>query len=277
MDATTIVHHLHVLGGIARSSQLCRRGVTRAQLARAAGQGDIVRVRNGVYAVAHFNSSVRTAAAHGGELCCASALRHYGVWTLEQSDRVHVWLGPDARAHRHDGCRCVTHRDQGVAAFGVVSLVQALIQTARCLGSEAFFVSFESAWNLGLLTSADRALVRQGLPARFRYLVDIARSDADSGIESLLRLRLARLGIPVECQVLIDRVGRVDFVLAGQIILEVDGRLNHDGPSQRHRDLVRDAEASAAGYDTLRFDYALVVHDWPRVERAILAALSRLR
>ncbi len=277
MDAATIAHHLRVLGGIARSSQLRRRGATGAQLARAVARGRVDRVRNGVYAVSYLDPTVRAAAAHGGELCCASALRHHGVWTLEDPERLHVWVGPDARVHRHDGCRCVTHRDDGRAAFGVVSVVQALIQSARCLGSEAFFVSFESAWHMGLLTSADRALVRQGLPARFRYLVDIARPDAESGIESLLRLRLSRLGIPLECQVLIARVGRVDFVLAGRIVLEVDGRLNHDGPSLRHRDLVRDAEAAAAGYETLRFDYALIVYDWPRVERAILAALARLR
>ena len=71
------------------------------------------------------------------------------------------------------------------------------------------------------------------------YLVDIARPDAESGIESLLRLRLARLGIRLESQVLVAGVGRVDFVLAGRIILEVDGRLNHDGPAQRHRACAR--------------------------------------
>ncbi|MFI8633487.1 endonuclease domain-containing protein [Microbacterium sp. NPDC077663] len=108
-------------------------------------------------------------------------------------------------------------------------------------------------------------------------IVDIARPDAESGIESLLRLRLSRLGIRLESQVLVAGVGRVDFVLAGRLILEVDGRLNHEGPSRRHRDLVRDAEAAAAGYETLRFDYALVVHDWPRVQRAILAAVARIR
>jgi very-short-patch-repair endonuclease len=171
----------------------------------------------------------------------------------------------------------VAHRDDGVAAFGVVPVVHALIQSARCLGPEGFFAAFESAWNLGLLSRSDRALIRQGLPARFRWLVDIARPDAESGIESLLRLRLLRLGIALDCQVLISGVGRVDFLLADRIILEVDGRLNHDGPSRRHHDLVRDAEAAAAGYETLRFDYALVVHDWPRVQRAILAVLGRTR
>jgi hypothetical protein len=39
---------------------------------------------------------------------------------------------------------------------------------------------------------------------------------------------------------------------------------------------VRDAVASTYGLDTLRFDYALVVHDWPLVEAAILAKVERM-
>lgn len=262
-----------MLGGIARTSQLCAQGTTRLRLARAAERGAVDRIRPGVYAAGVLAPGVRTAAAHGGELACASALRHFGVWVLEPAPRLHVWVGPNARTHVHDGCRCVTHRDGGAASFGVVSLTRALVQCASCLGAEAFFAAFESAWAQGLLTAADRVEIRSDLLARFRWLVDIARPDAGSGLESLLRLRLLRLGIALACQVPIPRVGRVDFVLAGCIVLEVDGRDNHDGPSQRHRDLVRDAEAAAAGYETLRFDYALVVHDWPRVERAILARL----
>jgi very-short-patch-repair endonuclease len=75
--------------------------------------------------------------------------------------------------------------------------------------------------------------------------------------------------------VIIDGVGEVDFVIGGRLILEADGRENHDGTDKRHKDLVRDAKAAALGYRTLRFDYDLIVHDWPVVEAAILAALSR--
>ena len=34
------------------------------------------------------------------------------------------------------------------------------------------------------------------------------------------------------------------------------------GCRHRHKDLRRDANAAAWGYVTLRFDYAMVVHDW---------------
>lgn len=84
-------------------------------------------------------------------------------------------------------------------------------------------------------------------------------------------------GITLDCQVRIPTVGRVDFVLDGRLILEADGKAHHAGSAQRHRDLVRDAVASALGYETLRFDYAQIVHAWPTVEAAVLAAIVRLR
>ncbi len=106
-------------------------------------------------------------------------------------------------------------------------------------------------------------------------MVDLARSDAESGLESLLRLRLHRLGIPLRTQIEVPGVGRVDFVLGDRLILEVDGRTGHDDDESRHKDRMRDVTAAAHGFDTLRFDYALVVHDWPIVEQAILAKIAR--
>lgn len=90
-----------------------------------------------------------------------------------------------------------------------------------------------------------------------------------------MRLRLHVLGITVDTQVAISGVGRVDFVVGGRVIIEADGKGNHDGSSARHRDLQRDAAASRLEYETLRFDYAMILHEWDAVVAAILAAVSR--
>lgn len=140
-----------------------------------------------------------------------------------------------------------------------------------------FFAAYESAWSLGLIGADERRRVRAALPARARWLVDIARHDADSGLESIIRLRLHLLGIRVETQVSIDGVGRVDVVVERRVILEADGKDNHAGRSERHRDLSRDAAASRLGYETLRFDYAMIIHEWDMVLAAILGALARSR
>jgi len=151
-----------------------------------------------------------------------------------------------------------------------------MLHLYRCQGEQAFFAAFESAWRLRLLSRAARSRIRASLPASARWLVDLARPDADSGLESLLRFRLHILGVRLDCQVEVPGVGRVDFVIGRRLILELDGKDNHDGGKMRHKDLVRDAAASARGYETLRFDYAQIIHDWPTVRRAILGALTRL-
>lgn len=275
MRTSSVIDLVARSGGVMRRAALLRRGATVADVRRAVRGEALVRLRDGVLALPDADPSVTTAAMHGGSVACASALRHFGVWLWDDERRLHVWLGTSGRRHPHPGCRCVTHHDAGAAAFGVVSIVQALVQVATCLGDEVFFAAFESAWRRGLIDRAQRAEVRAGLRAGHRWLVDIARADADSGLESILRLRLSRLGIRLRSQVRIIGVGVVDFLLDGRIILEVDGRENHDGVSLRHKDLRRDAIAAAQGFETLRFDYAMVLHEWHLVEAAVLARRAR--
>lgn len=263
------------LGGYARGTQLQRFGFTRQSLSRDVRAGAIVRLRPGVFAALPVPSAVRQAVEHGGALTCASALRAAGVWVLPRADRIHVWLSPSQHALAHPGCTCTSHYYSGDPPIGTASIEIALAHLYKCAGDEAFFAAFESAWNLGKLATRQRKRVRAMLPRRARWLVDLARSDADSGLESLLRLRMHLLGIRLDCQVIIRGVGKVDFVVGGRLIIEADGKGNHEG-GLRHKDLVRDAAASRLGFETLRFDYAQIVHDWPTVHAAISGALERL-
>ncbi|GGD73386.1 endonuclease domain-containing protein [Microbacterium murale] len=273
-DPASLISHL---GGIARGVQLQQFGVTRQGLAAAVSAGQIRRVRPGTFAALDANAADLAAVRHGGALTCSAALRRHGVWVLSSDTAPHVWVGTRGRVHQHPGCVCVSHYFRGVPPLSLAEVEQALVHLYRCEGAESFFASFESAWRLGLLSTPARKRIRDALPASDRWLVDFARRDADSGLESLLRLRLHLLGIALECQVQIDGVGRVDFVAGGRLIIEVDGRENHDGRSLRHKDLMRDAAASALGLETLRFDYAQVMYDWPSVQHAIVGALARLR
>lgn len=268
-------HVIDQHGGIARGTQLATFGFTRTDLAESVNSGVIERIRPGVFSIGKTHAAVKVAAAHGGALTCAAALRHHGVWVLRDDAAPHVWLGRSGRRHPHVGCACVEHFRPGRMTLGVAPLETALVHAFHCYGAEFFFCAFESAWNQRRLSVAARRSIRSALPQSAQWLIDLARDDAQSGLESLVRLRLHMRGIRVETQVSIDGVGRVDFVIGGRIILESDGEENHGGASKRHKDLRRDAVASALGYETLRFDYALIVHHWPVVIRAIEAALAR--
>lgn len=265
------------LGGIAHGATLQKHGVSRGELTKAVRAGHLDRLRPGLFVTSDLDDDVRCAAVHGGALTCAVALRLHGIWVLSDDRQPHVWVGRRGRVHEHSACRCKTHFFRGLVPVGLVPVETALIHLHRCDGDESFFASLESALRLHKLSHAALLRIRAALPSYARWLVDFARSDADSGLESILRLRLHILGLVLTTQVVLGGVGRVDFVIGDRLILEVDGKENHTSAEHRHRDLIRDAAASALGYETLRFDYAQVIHDWPSVQAAILAALTRLR
>ena len=265
------------LGGVARGTRLQAFGCSRSRLGAECRAGRIVRVRSGVFASRGAAIDVVAAAAHGGALTCGSALRIREVWTLEAPTEVHVWMGLGGRRHHPKQCGCVAHFTRGRMDVGIAPIEVALTHAYACYGEEFFFAAYESAWNKRMLTAAARAHVRSALPATARWLVDFARPDAESGLESLVRLRLHLIGVAVRTQVVVDGVGRVDFVIEGRVILEADGRDNHEGAEKRHRDLMRDAVASGLGFETLRFDYSMILYSWDVVAAAILAALARAR
>ena len=257
-------------------AELRARGFGYTWVRAALHHGVISRVRRGVYARPWACRDLVRATAHGGTLACVSAARHLGLWVLDDAPEVHVWL-PSRHHYVHEGCDCVAHWDDSRAGAGtaVPPVRQILRQILHCRGTEEFFVVLESALRQRLAGASDLRWLRSRTNAAAREAIDLARKDADSGLESLLRWRLRHLGVSVRTQVPIAGVGVVDAVIGDRLLIELDGRENHDGTSMRHKDLVRDANAALWGYTTLRFDYALVVHDWELVEAAILGALGR--
>lgn len=263
------------LGRMARTAELRRRGVTSAELTRAVREGRAVRPRQGVYALPDAPDALFHAAEHGGTIGCSGAAALHGLWTLDIPEQHHVWMGA-AGTPRSACSGCRIHWDEGHVEVGILPPVaNVLLQIARCEGEEAFFTALESAFRQSRLSPGATAWLWRHIPLELRWLLAFARADADSGLESLIRLRLHRVGIEVRSQVHIRDVGEVDFVLGDCLIVEADGRDNHERERERAKDLRRDARAAAQGYVTLRFSYALIVHDWVTVEAAILGMMTR--
>ncbi|WP_159501354.1 type IV toxin-antitoxin system AbiEi family antitoxin domain-containing protein [Microbacterium sp. 18062] len=252
-------------------------GVSRTELTARLATGDLTRLRRGVYATGDACPAVSAAASHGGALACVTAARHLGLWVLCEETSVHVWLRASGH-RRHDpaaGCDCVEHWDEGPAvdSFGIPSVPRILRQILACRGVEEFFVMLESALRHGSITAEGLGWLRDHTNPAARDAMELARSDADSGLESLLRWRLRRLGLSIRTQRQIHAVGVVDILIGNRLLIEADGVDNHASAPLRHKDLVRDANAAAWRYVTLHFDYALIVHDWDLVERAILGQI----
>lgn len=271
-----MVRVLTELGKIADSRQLRAGGVTAPEIKAALNMGLVQRIRRGVYCLPDVHPMVRAAAAHGGAVTCVSLLKAWGIWLLHDDPGVHVWLGSGGRHHEHADCHCTAHYSRGNSGVGWVTIALALVHLYVCQGTEAFICAFESAWNQGRLSSAARTTVRNGLPKNARWLVDHATNLAASGLETLIRFRLRHFGFKIVAQYAVGR-DVVDLLIEDLLLVEADGKLNHDGPNRRHKDLMRDARTSARGFETLRFDFAQIVYDWPSVLKAILAGLERAK
>ncbi|WP_344342725.1 endonuclease domain-containing protein [Agrococcus versicolor] len=110
-------------------------------------------------------------------------------------------------------------------------------------------------------------------PQRVRTLLD-RLDDAESGLESIVRLRLRALGVTVRAQVWIG-TRRVDLLVGERLVVECDGA-EHHGVWQAHEaDRARDRALTALGFVVVRLTYRQILDDWPVVEQDLLAIIRR--
>ncbi|GAA0998470.1 hypothetical protein GCM10009563_22630 [Subtercola frigoramans] len=125
------------------------------------------------------------------------------------------------------------------------------------------------------ITQRTLQAVAEKLPDRYRRAIAQADPLSQSGLETLVRLRLRSRGIGVTSQKHHAGVGHVDLLVGDRLVIEVDGRETHDTEegfaTDRHRDLIlfRDDMRN------LRLTYAQVMHDWQTVEPIILNKIRR--
>lgn len=97
---------------------------------------------------------------------------------------------------------------------------------------------------------------------------------AESGLETMVRVRLRSCGVAVRTQVVVRR-SRVDLLVGQRLVIECDGG-EHDASWQAQgADRARDRELIAAGSLVVRPAYDQIVHDWPAAERDLLALVRR--
>lgn len=263
------------------------RGVSGRQLSAAVGAAELVRVRRGLYALPDTSDDVLRAVRIGGRVSCVSALAQAGVWVYE-SPFVHLQMTRSASRsrspadrlipltpHNRDGCELhwsglvqphAAHRH-------LVSAVDAMIMAVRCQHPWFAVASLDSALRVGYLAWSDLDVVFAGLPARLQYLRPLIDRRSGSGLESVMRMVLLEAGIETEIQVRIDGVGRVDFVVAGCVVVETDGAAFH-GDAERPRDYDRDLTLATLRYTVIRLNYRQVMFEKSRVVLAIRTAVA---
>jgi hypothetical protein len=212
---------LAALGGASRWKAIVEAGVTDGDLQAAVRRGQIVR-QGAVYALPGAPADFVLAANLSGRLTCGSAAQAMGVDVLVAPDRPHVAV---SRSSREGGDAAVLHR-VGRGRGVVVPLRGAALQALRCLPAIQALVIVDCALRRGLLTTG---LLREALvgPGSVRARGVLALADPKSGsmIETIVRVALRTAGLPVVSQVWIRNVGRVDFVIGGWLVVEIESHV----------------------------------------------------
>lgn len=273
--------------GLATRAELLKAGAHPDSITPAWAAGEIVRVRHGLYAIPGLPTEVLRAARLGGVLASLSALPLLGLWE-PPNHILHVSVRPNSKGLRdpdhptmpldrqrsdlrllHDGHRLASSERLHV---GVVNCLR---QTLRAI---------EPRYGLAVLDSALRRFgphavpldwLRAQLPHRCARVIDTADSRAEAGSESVMRWELTRLGIPFEPQKKLPGGIRVDFLVAGRIVVECVSHQFHSSPADYAKDRKRIAAITRLGYRVVEFTSNQVLFEWDMVEATIDAALAQ--
>ncbi len=216
----------------------------------------------------------------GGRLTCVSAARTYGFWVRPASvDVLHLHLDHNRGPARHpSGAVIHRHADKfrppAASAIWRDTVHGTIASIVRCQSLDDAVATIDSALNQGALKVQDVDAVLASLPSRFRVISELVDERAESGLESLVRLKLRRMGLSVRSQVQIRGLGRVDLLVQGSVIVELDGERFHSDRDAFARDRHRDAVAAVFGYRRLRFSGRQVLFDEALVDAALRATFS---
>ncbi|MEP6479646.1 MAG: DUF559 domain-containing protein [Rhodoglobus sp.] len=274
---TSAIEAIHRLGGVARTATLLRAGATEGSIRSAVRSGRLLRIRKGWFCEADAAPAVVGAVGLGGRLACISAALHLGLWTPESDPAVHVAL-PRHAGHRPDETNGVVHWQSSAwrARDSPVESITAVIrQVLLCCEREVAITIIDSALNSRRVTLSALRRIVHGLPKRFGSVLGQIDGKSESGLESLCRVRLARLGLRIRSQVRIAGVGRVDLVIGDRLVIEADGREHHDSPDAFRRDRARDLALTRLGYVVIRLSYQQIVDEWQRVELTVAGLVAR--
>ncbi|WP_172582367.1 endonuclease domain-containing protein [Subtercola boreus] len=161
----------------------------------------------------------------------------------------------------------------------VESLPSALRDAVGCVPEEMAVVLVDSALNLAIgdLTLHDLRRKFAGQGEKYARVLDRSDGGSQSGLETLVRLRLRSHGIAVRTQVRHRGVGAVDLLVGDRLVIELDGREHHDNADGFVSDRRRDLVLFSGGIERLRLTYHHVMHQWPETERVILDFVRRRR
>lgn len=256
-----LVDRLRRSGGCLRRSALLRSERDAWELRSLVAAGVVERRGHGLYALPGTSDVVVAARRVRGSVTCVSALRAAGLPLLGTDDPAHVCL-PRGRASPRASllpAGTVLHWDAGVRADAalIAPVPLALSHAIRCLPRRDAVAAIDAALNRRLLPDmVDLAALRpRAGKVPFDQVLRLVDGRSESFPETCMRLGVRAAGLHVEPQAFVEGVGRVDLLVEGVLIAEVDGYRYHADRQAFGEDRRRDRTAQLLGHPCLRFTY----------------------
>ena len=272
-----IVADVNRFGGLALRSRLRELGATTRTVSLAVERGALRIPRRGWVCTASAPPDAVRAVQLGGILGGSSALRSYGIWV----DGTGLVIATARTASRLPPLAANERRIWMNARFPIpagrpwrVSVVDALLQHATVVDRPSLIASVDSAVHTHRMSPPELGRLIEALPERLHGIRREVDGRSMSGTETKLRLGCVEAGLRVELQASIAKVGFVDLLIDGWLIVEVDSHEFHDTPINQHHDRVRDGNAVLGSFGQLRFDYVLVQSHLDWCIQVILARLQ---
>jgi len=191
-------------------------------------------------------------------------------------DRHGVWVPPDRTVHIRQPKRRTY--ESGCRPYGLSEPISQSIDevpiafacAARCLDAECLIAVADSILNRGFLNEDELGALLSAAPIKVQRLMAKVDGLAQSGTESISRVRLRGMGIHVRLQHFIAGVGFVDLLIGESLIIECDSKQHHTSEEAYKKDRRRDRKSLRNGYLTLRVTFDDVLYGWDEVVDDIL-------
>lgn len=260
-------------GGIVRSTTLQRAGVSKHVVADAVRRGGLLRLRRVWVAIPEADPYLLSAARNGVVVSCVTRAQRLDLWSIDV-DQPHVAAPAHAGMVSLD--TAVVHRHQPLIPRHPDALEDpienALALVAVCQPFEHALAIFDSAFRKDLVDPS--AFSRYTLSGRARELLAASSRYRDSGLETIVYVRLRFLRLPIVSQVWLAG-HRVDFLIGDRLVLQIDG--GHHVGRQRADDIEHDARLALLGYHVIRVTYEQVMGRWHTVLDLVVRAIGQGR
>ncbi|GAA3308521.1 MULTISPECIES: endonuclease domain-containing protein [Arthrobacter] len=263
---------LKSLGGVARVGLLRREGYSERAVRGLASAG-AVQPRKGVWALPDADPEFLQAIIDNSLLTCASSASRYQLWLKDRPGSPHLVSKHHRGRHFARHGRLRFEPDQNLP---IASLEDTVIHGLTCLSEvDAIAMAQSAIQHHGV----PRAVLESELTAKYYGAARMRLAKADGLSESVpeisARLLFESAGFKFRRQVQIACVGRVDFLIEGWLVVEINGFQFHGSREAWRRDMSRSNVAQTQGYAVLSYPPEQIWNNPDAVLREIRAMLER--